>query len=596
MDHKEGKEDCACATCLTKTKCEEDRIVFDSLELLALYTTMTVKRFVKSSTSIRDHLPHLIDVIEQNLARLKIEKKWFFSTIRDQARLYHNEWTFSKNGINEGLICYNTYLLIVAIILGMEKLWNPDECLPFHDEIIIEELNYFYGSAKPALGLKQLSQIDPLYGYLSQHSPNLEILHLPRSDISSFQNCVKFRNLRVIELAGGVSDKVICGAFWNVGKKSDKVLEMAIKESSKDPVNWQLALPHLEVLRNNMLETKAHSSAMRIALGAAALAIQPEMKTVETLGSWNTYNAVLYLLDAEAKQRNSVVSVQSVAVTCLTLKCGEWLNIKELKRVVKACPKLSGLTLNDTENIHPDLSLMCAVIPMKQVTKLNLDVSLLTNLELTVLLAEMCNLEHLTLRLTLQTFQNFNVPVEEGARLSMVPAVTTLVIQFLSDDPYTPELSSLNHECDAGDIMSFLATFSSVKEISFYMTIFVTPPVLVYGCLGGSLAVLHELKHLSVISIPEDLPRELTLDAYKHYNGVRHMLSDLQNKPRPSCLQVLESLVIDELYLAPNVDIMIEDLRLAGVKVSVLYRPGVHRYPRRSAFFKVHQAKPQKIK
>lgn len=42
---------------------------------------------------------------------------------------------------------------------------------------------------------------------------------------------VFFRNLRVIELAGGVSDKVMCNALWNVNKKSDKVLELAVKES-----------------------------------------------------------------------------------------------------------------------------------------------------------------------------------------------------------------------------------------------------------------------------------------------------------------------------------------------------------------------------
>ena len=38
-----------------------------------------------------------------------------------------------------------------------------------------------------------------------------------------------FRNLRVVELAGGVSDKVICNALWNVGsKKSDKILDLAL--------------------------------------------------------------------------------------------------------------------------------------------------------------------------------------------------------------------------------------------------------------------------------------------------------------------------------------------------------------------------------
>lgn len=64
------------------------------------------------------------------------------------------------------------------------------------------------------------------------------------------------------------------------------------------------------------------------------------------------------------------------------------------------------------------LYLFLQVIPMKQIKTLNMDASLLTNLELTVLLAEMRNLEDLTLRLTPEAIINFNVPIEEDARVS----------------------------------------------------------------------------------------------------------------------------------------------------------------------------------
>lgn len=42
---------------------------------------------------------------------------------------------------------------------------------------------------------------------------------------------------------------------------------------------------------------------MRIPVGAVALALQPKIETVETLTFWNTFDAVLYLLDMEAKHK-----------------------------------------------------------------------------------------------------------------------------------------------------------------------------------------------------------------------------------------------------------------------------------------------------
>lgn len=47
----------------------------------------------------------------------------------------------------------------------------------------------------------------------------------------SFSLIVRFRNLRVLELAGGVSDKVLCSGLWNIDKKSEKVLDMVLKDN-----------------------------------------------------------------------------------------------------------------------------------------------------------------------------------------------------------------------------------------------------------------------------------------------------------------------------------------------------------------------------
>ncbi|XP_045619453.2 uncharacterized protein [Procambarus clarkii] len=583
--------------------CEVEVVEFQSLELLSLYTCMMVKRYTKKPGHFQASFPELIKLIEKNLARLKVDKKWFFATIRDQSRLYHDEWDTHIAGVNSGRIRFNSYLLLVALRLGLEKLWVPDGCLPFEEDVIME-LKEIFSPNKPNFALKQLSQSDPMFDFFANHSPNLEILYLPRSDISSFQSCVKFTNLRVIELAGGVSDKVMCSALWNVNKKSDKVLEMAIKEV-KEPVSFPVCLPHLETLRNNMLQTKAQSNAMRLSLGAAALAIQPNLQTVETLQSWDTYSAILYLLDMEAKQRSTNGSEKKVerkfAVTCLTVNYEKDMDMDELERVMLACPKLSHLMLNNAENIHKDLSLLCAIIPVKQVKKLNIDASKLTNLELTVLLAEMCSLEHLTLELTPQAIIKFNLPNEADTRMAMLPTIKTLVIEFLSPD-VDLEASPDDLNFHAKDMMSFLSTFSLVKELYFYNTLLAPAPYLVYGCIGGSLAVLHGLRHLSVISCHEDIPRELTQQTehqethlFYHYKGVPRMLADLQDETTFKHLRALESLEIDEFYINSAVDSMIEALRLSGVMVAVHYRPGVHKYPNHDEMTRSRRPKPRKI-
>ncbi|KAG7166752.1 hypothetical protein Hamer_G010408 [Homarus americanus] len=121
------------------------------------------------------------------------------------------------------------------------------------------------------------------------------------------------------------------------------------------------------------------------------------------------------------------------------------------------------------------------------------------------------------------------------------------------------------------------------------MSIIVSLSPQVYGCIGGSLAVLHKLQHLSVISCHEDVPRELThhpdnhdSKIYKHYSGVPRMLADLQDETTFKHLRALKTLTMDELYINSSIDRMIELLRLCGVMVAVHYRPGVHRYPYRA--------------
>ncbi|XP_053627236.1 uncharacterized protein [Cherax quadricarinatus] len=554
----------------------QELMTFNTLEVLSLYTTMMVKRYVKDNKFFCNHLIDFIKLIENNLAKLKIEKKWFFATIRDQARLHHNEWDEYVDGVNEGRMQYNCTLLLVALLLGMEKVWVSDGCLPFDDNKTVTLIKLIFENAQPSFALKQLSQTDPMFEFLASHSPYLEVLHLPHSDVSSFQSCVKFENLRVIELAGGVSDKVMCNALWNISKRSDKVLDMVIKMPMEID-GWHLSLPHLEVLRTNMLQCPVQTNAMRLSLGAAALAIQPSLKIVETLQSWDTYGAVLYLLDREAKQRKSngidCNDERKLNVTSLTVNYEKNLDMEELKRVMQACPKLSHLTINNAENIQPDLALLCEIIPVKQVKNLTVDVSKLTNLELTVLLAEMSSLEHLTLKLTPQAIVKFNVPIE-GETRAMLPAVKTLQIEFLSTG--VDSLTSLNNFL-AKDMMSFLSTFKYVKELYFHNTLFVPPSYVVYGCIGGSLTMFNKLRHLSVISC-DDTPREAVMMLQdtvtsRHHRGVPRMLADLQNETTFKHMRDLESLEIDEFYISPRVDSMIEALRLSGVKVAVLYHP-----------------------
>ncbi|XP_042856453.1 uncharacterized protein LOC122243056 [Penaeus japonicus] len=576
---------------------DTDSIVFETVELLSLYTTMAVKRIVLTNSSVFEKLTSLIEVVESNLTQFKMERKWFLATLRDHSRLHHRDWSQAEGGEEDdpGRMRYNTLLLVLSLKVGLEKLWPPDGCLPLQEELIQD----FLLRLSPSLALTELNQTDPMFEFLAKHSPRLRTLYMPLSDNSSFKRILVFRNLRVLELAGGVSDKVLCNGLWNIDKKSEKLLDLVLKDS-KENTSWQLSLPHLEVLRNNML--LKGQSAMRIPVGAVALALQPKIETVETLTFWNTFDAVLYLLDMEAKHKNGGNAGRKLNVSVLSVNCQD-INFDQVKRATKACPNLSYLRLMNTENIRPSIPLLCSIVPMKQLTKLDLEAMSLTDLELTVLLAEMANLENLTLHVMPQDIVRFNLPVnyfegdipeEDAKKMSMFPSIKTLTLEFLPNDVREKEYST-------DKIVNFLSAFPWVKELYLSNTLLAPPAFLVYGCIGGSLAVLKKLTHLSVISCHEDVPRELPAPTnallmdndidYKqlirHCTDVPVMLMDLQDEVTFKYLRGLKSLVIDEFYLHRYMDYMIESLRLCGVHVSVLYRSGVKKGPNRGAYEKI---------
>ncbi|XP_063602176.1 uncharacterized protein LOC134778211 [Penaeus indicus] len=576
---------------------DAESIVFETVELLSLYTTMAVKRIVLTNTSMFERLTALVEVVENNLIQFKMERKWFLATLRDHSRLYRKDWSQADGGDEEdpGRIRYNSLLLALSLKLGLEKLWPPDGCLPLQEDLIQD----FLIRLNATFALSELNQTDPMFEFLAKNSPHLRTLYMPLSDNSSFKRVLVFRNLRVLELAGGVSDKVLCSGLWNIDKKSEKVLDMVLKDN-KENSSWQLALPHLEVLRNNMLLKS--QNAMRLPVGAIALALQPKMETVETLTFWNTFDAVLYLLDMEAKHKNGGNAARKLNVTVLAVNCQD-MNFDQIKRAAKSCPKLSYMRLMNTENIRPSIPLLCSTVPMKQVKKLDLEALALTDLELTVLLAEMSSLENLNLRVMPQDIVRFNLPVnyfegdipeEDAKKMSMFPSIKILTLEFMANDVREKEYST-------DKIVNFLSAFPWVKELYLSNTLLAPPAFLVYGCIGGSLAVLKKLTHLSVISCHEDVPRELPAhtDAllvdkdidYKqlirHCTDVPVMLMDLQDEVTFKYLRGLKSLVIDEFYLHRYMDYMIQSLRLCGVHVSVLYRSGVKKGPNRGAYDKV---------
>ncbi|XP_050717512.1 uncharacterized protein LOC126999223 isoform X2 [Eriocheir sinensis] len=513
---------------------------FDSVELLSLYTTTVLQQLVTVVQPIEDRLLHLIQVLEHNLKNLKVERKWFLGTLRDHARLFNKEWKMGNtDGPDFGKIAYNTLLLAVALKIGLEKLWVNDGNTPVFNDMVME-LTTLLHPKKITLAIKQLNRSNPLFDFLSSHSPDLEEINMYWSDVAAFQDCMKFKNLRVLELGGRISDKVLCSGLWNINKKSDKVLEMALKDN-KGPESWQLSLPNLEVLRNNVFGDH-HTNSMRVSLGAAALLIQPKMETVKTL-TWDTNRAIMHLLDTEAKLK---------------------------------------------------------MIPVKQLTRLVLDATDLDHMEFTVLLAEMPNLNDLFLHITPDAVANYyktsKLTPDATAlydpshntlqvRLDMLHHnLETLSLDFISTDMHMEQ--SLENEEFASYMISFLQNFPSVKRMNFYNTVFLPPPFLIFGCIGGALATLRKMKHITVQSCNEDIPRDkLTdpddgcifpiLDSHSvqtHYMKAILMFPLLQKETTFQYLCTLKSLELDDQYFSPRVDRMVAALRASGVLVNGLYR------------------------
>ncbi|XP_050709709.1 uncharacterized protein LOC126994432 [Eriocheir sinensis] len=291
---------------------------FDSVELLSLYTTTVLQQLVTVVQPIEDRLLHLIQVLEHNLKNLKVERKWFLGTLRDHARLFNKEWKMGNtDGPDFGKIAYNTLLLAVALKIGLEKLWVNDGNTPVFNDMVME-LTTLLHPKKITLAIKQLNRSNPLFDFLSSHSPDLEEINMYWSDVAAFQDCMKFKNLRVLELGGRISDKVLCSGLWNINKKSDKVLEMALKDN-KGPESWQLSPQP-----------------------GAALLIQPKMETVKTL-TWDTNRAIMHLLDTEAKLK--MIPVKQL--TRLVLDATD-LDHMEFTVLLAEMPNLNDLFLHIT--------------------------------------------------------------------------------------------------------------------------------------------------------------------------------------------------------------------------------------------------------
>lgn len=57
-------------------------------------------------------------------------------------------------------------------------------------------------------------------------------------------------------------------------------------------------------------DLKAQQNPSPVTLGAAALVIQPSISSVENIGSWDTIDAILYLLNKEQQLKVSVIPLE----------------------------------------------------------------------------------------------------------------------------------------------------------------------------------------------------------------------------------------------------------------------------------------------
>ncbi|KAK7078456.1 hypothetical protein SK128_012070 [Halocaridina rubra] len=173
-------------------------MVFTSLDQISLFTVKMIKRIVKVGFGVRvpkeGLVRQLIDVVEFNLNRLNIDRKWYFHAIRDYSRVFQNEW---DNGVeNDSLSSwkrFNNVLIVVALKLGIEKLWLLDGCNPFAECTISELASQLYPDGTPTFALKYLDQFDNLFYYLAKHSPSVENVRMPFSNNENVFECVRLR-------------------------------------------------------------------------------------------------------------------------------------------------------------------------------------------------------------------------------------------------------------------------------------------------------------------------------------------------------------------------------------------------------------------
>ncbi|KAK7074013.1 hypothetical protein SK128_028410, partial [Halocaridina rubra] len=165
-------------------------------------------------------------------------------------------------------------------------------------------------------------------------------------------------------------------------------------------------------------------------------------------------------------------------------------------------------------------------------------------------------------------------------KISVIAPIKILVLEFVpqSTDIVDIEDSALNSTSDSESesILCFLSVFSCVREIYFRKTVELSPSFVVFGCIGGSLAMLTKLTHISVVSFTEDvfyrIPTPLTLS---HFEEVRILLPKLQDDVTFKHLEKLKTIEIDEVYISSAFDHIIKALRLSGVCVSVMYRKNI---------------------
>ncbi|XP_063611340.1 uncharacterized protein LOC134785022 isoform X2 [Penaeus indicus] len=449
-----------------------------------------------------------------------------------------------------GSFRFNTYLLIVSLRLGMEKIWDSEE-FHIHEE---EDLKDLLGKLCPQLPLRELSQHYPMFEYYAQKSPHLEVVHLPRSDNNSFRRVMAFRNLRELNLAGGVSDKVLCNCLWGIDKRSDKALDLVLK-GSKGYTAVQLSLPHLEVLRNNI--KRKNSNTMRVSLGAVALALQPKLEVVETLEYWDTYDAVLYLLIMEDRYKNTASSTRKLNVKCLQVQSEAYTNCT-LQKVIEACPSLSEFSMFGEGGINTGL---LWAFPANQMKKITLDRHCYLGIFLSALLHTFIYLETLEIEVEVVDLMSRQHDVK-----GPFPSVKSIIVNFAYSD---------FHYCGASVEEPFyiFRSFPELEELHFHNTNNAGTQAVLLGCLSHHLTRLTKLRHVSLIS---QLPG--TFSPPLHFSlDLTEKLFEMQDTEEFKRLQQLETLKVDQLLLDRFLDMTIQMLRMSGVHVSVVYQKGIEK-------------------